>query len=139
MLQLVRQPKENLELYKFNDMTDHDIDVSPGIVFEELNNFNCEYFNSKLTIESNIEKKYIRMTMEDLDVKVKFFELNNKESDDEDDEVSSRLRMKFVKKRGDLSNWYELFNLMKDTVLEDILLAPEAHHAESLGTCDSDE
>ena len=105
----MRQTTENLEVYKFNDMTDHDIDVSPGFIFEELNNFNSDYFNSKLKIETNIEKKYIRMTMDDLDVKVNFFELNNKELD-EDEEVSSRLRMKFVKKRGDLSTWYDLFN-----------------------------
>jgi hypothetical protein len=77
MLQLVRQNTENLEVYKFNDMTDHDIDVSPGLIFEELNNFNSDYFDSKLKIEANIEKKYIRILMEDLDVKVKFFELNN--------------------------------------------------------------
>ena len=45
MLQLVRQ-QSNLDIYKFNDMTDHDIDVSPGLIFEELNNFNSDYFNS---------------------------------------------------------------------------------------------
>lgn len=121
-------------------MTDHDIDVTPGLIFEELNNFNSDYFDSKLKIEANLDKKYIRMQMENLDVKVKFFELNNKESDDEDEEeISSRLRMRFVKKRGDLSAWYDLFNQMKDTVLEDLLLAPEAHHTESLATCESDE
>jgi len=43
--------------------------------------------------------------------------------------------MRFIKKRGDLAEWYELFGQMKDTVLEDILLAPEAHH---LSTEDSD-
>ena len=77
MLQLVRQTSVNLEVYKFNDMTDHDIDVSPGHIFEELNNFNSDYFDSKLKIEANMDKKYIRMTMEDLDVKVKFFALDN--------------------------------------------------------------
>ena len=45
MLQLVRQ-QSNLDIYKFNDMTDHDIDVSPGLIFEELNNFNSDYFDS---------------------------------------------------------------------------------------------
>lgn len=58
-------------------MTDHDIDVSPGLIFEELNNFNSDYFESKLKIESNMDKKYIRMSMEGLDVKVKFFQLEN--------------------------------------------------------------
>ena len=73
MLQIVRQATHHLELFKFNDMTDHDIDVSPGLIFEELNNFNSDYFDSKLQIESNMAKKHIRMSMEGLDVKVKFF------------------------------------------------------------------
>ena len=74
-----------------------------------------------------------------LDIKVKFFELNNNlELEDDEDEAPTRLRMRFLKKRGDLSEWYDLFNQIKDTVLEDILLAPEAHHAESLATCESD-
>lgn len=55
MLQLVRQ-QSNLDIYKFNDMTDHDIDVSPGLIFEELNNFNSDYFDSQLKIEANLEK-----------------------------------------------------------------------------------
>lgn len=63
----------NLELFKFNDMQDHDIDVSPGMIFEELNNFNSDYFDSKLKVEANLNKKYIRLSMENLDVKVKFF------------------------------------------------------------------
>ena len=46
MLELVRQTTENLEVFKFNDMTDHDIDVTPGVIFEELNNFNSDYFDS---------------------------------------------------------------------------------------------
>jgi len=45
MLELVRQTTvSNLDLFKFNDMTDHDIDISPGNVVELLNEFNCEYF-----------------------------------------------------------------------------------------------
>jgi len=122
-------------------MTDHDIDVSPGLIFEELNNFNSDYFDSQLQIEANLEKKYIRMRKSDLlDVKVKFFELNNnlESAEDSEDEAPMRLRMRFIKKRGDLAEWYDLFNQMKDTVLEDILLAPEAHHAETLATAESD-
>jgi len=139
MLELVRQATQNLDLFKFNDMTDHDIDVSPATIFEELNNFNSDYFDSKLKIESNLEKKHIRMTMDDLDVKVKFFQLTSEDSEDEDSEQPiSRLRMRFVKKRGDIAEWYDLFNQMKQTVLDDILLATEAHHSE-LATCESDE
>ena len=47
--------------------------------------------------------------------------------------------MRILKKKGDLAAWYELFDKMKDLVLEPYLLAPEAHHAESLATCESDE
>lgn len=40
MLELVREVPENFENFKFNDMTDYDIDFAPGLVYEELNNFN---------------------------------------------------------------------------------------------------
>jgi len=63
----------NLDLFKFNDMTDHDIDVSPGLIFEELNNFNCDYFDSQMKVEANLDKKFIRLSMDKLDVKIKFF------------------------------------------------------------------
>lgn len=49
MLELVRQTTEkNLDLFKFNDMTDHDIDVSPGTIWDDLNEFNSEYFDGKM-------------------------------------------------------------------------------------------
>ena len=47
MLELVRQTSDsNLEIQKFNDMTDFDIQTTPGEVWEELNNFNADYFDS---------------------------------------------------------------------------------------------
>lgn len=37
MLELVRETSEsNLEVYKFNDMTDFDITVSPADILEDL-------------------------------------------------------------------------------------------------------
>jgi len=48
MLELVREQPSNFENFKFNDMTDYDIDYDPGIIFEELNNFNANYFDQKL-------------------------------------------------------------------------------------------
>lgn len=42
-------------------MTDYDIDYEPGVVFEELNNFNAGYYENKLKIETNLEKKWIRI------------------------------------------------------------------------------
>jgi hypothetical protein len=46
LLEIVRQTSEkNLDLFKFNDMTDHDIDVVPGTIWDDLNEFNSEYFD----------------------------------------------------------------------------------------------
>ena len=60
MLELVRQATaKHLDLFKFNDMTDHDIDISPGNIVELLNEFNCEYFESQLSIEQNFDKKFV--------------------------------------------------------------------------------
>ena len=46
----------NLMLYKYNDMTDHDIDVAPGEILEQLNTFNCEFFDNNLQVLPNFEK-----------------------------------------------------------------------------------
>jgi hypothetical protein len=145
MNQLIRQMSlENLRLYRFNDMADHDIDVDPSVIWEDLNMFNVDYFDEKLKIDANLEKKYITIQMNDektneVDflVKAKFFNLSNEDTETEgSEEVSEdapkRLRLKFIKKRGDLQKWYEVFDQMKETVLEDVLLAPEAHHQEVL-------
>ena len=57
MLELVRQTSvQNLEMFKYNDMTDFDIQADPAVVWEEINNFNCEYFDSQLTLDCNLEK-----------------------------------------------------------------------------------
>lgn len=84
MLELVRQVSDSqLQLYKFNDMVDHDIEVMPGQIWEELNEFNEELFESKLTLNYNEDKKNITIEMQDPDtgcldflVKAKFYALN---------------------------------------------------------------
>lgn len=65
-------------------MTDHDIDVNPGHIWEELNAFNSEFFDSKLKLDINFDKKFITLQKNssvsgriDFLVKVKFFELNS--------------------------------------------------------------
>lgn len=58
--------------------------------------------------------------------------------EEEDLEGPKRLRMRVVKKRGNLNKWYEIFKDMQETVFEDTLLAPRIHHAEQL-TAASDE
>jgi serine/threonine protein kinase len=127
LLELVRQTSAAaLNTFKFNDMTDFDIECEPGLVWEQLSEYNVDCFDSRLNIETNIEKKYLRLTTQqdeeygDLDVKIKFFELNNAEEDGE--ESIPRYRVKFIKKRGDLQLWYNLFNEIRETTLEDTLL-----------------
>lgn len=85
-----------------------------------------------------MEKKYLKLkTKDNLEVKITFFDLNEHNSDE--DEEPQRYRMRLIKKRGDLSQWYSMFNDMKDTVFEDVLLAPRAHHNEVLTTASDDE
>lgn len=62
-------------------MTDHDIDVTPGTIWEDLKEFNMEYFDGQMQMEQNLEKKYFKLGFEDpenskLEVKVTFFELD---------------------------------------------------------------
>jgi len=138
MLEFVRETSQNeLEIFKFNDMTDHDIDVTPGDLWEELQVFNTEYFDDRLVLTQNAEKKFFKLSCDDemspLEVKIKFFALK-----EEDSCAAPRYRVRFTKKRGDLSKWYSMFNDMKDTVFEDLLLAPLMHHAEEL-TAGSDD
>jgi len=59
MTGLIREASvSQLELYKFNDMVDFDIDVSPGHLWEELQMFNIDLYDDKLQLELNSEKKY---------------------------------------------------------------------------------
>ena len=67
ILELIRQASESeVELYKFNDLNDYDIDVAPGVLWESLQVFNTEFHDDKLTLELNLEKKFIKLTIEDL-------------------------------------------------------------------------
>jgi len=129
MLEVVRQVSE-LEIFKFNDITDHDITVTPKTIWDDLETFNLDYFDERLRLEANLEKKYFKLFLDDekLEVKIKFFQLTGSEEEDE----QPRLRMRFIKKRGDISKWYDLFNDLKDTVFEDTLLSNKNHLDEDL-------
>ena len=93
----------------------------PGIVLDELTAFNDDMYGGKLTIEPIAEKKSILIKQEDdeeelnnLLVKVKFFNLNNPESGEADvQNTQPRLRLQFKKKKGDLFTWYQLFKQMQ--------------------------
>jgi len=70
-------------------------------------------------------------------VKVKFFGLNKAE--DQDSEEPQRLRIKFIKKQGDLQKWYDVFQEMKDNVLDDILMTPETYENQDLTVADCND
>ena len=66
MKEFVRQVSESeLQLYKFNDMVDHDIEVMPGQFWEELNMFNEDLFDCKLKLNYNENKKHMIIEMVD--------------------------------------------------------------------------
>jgi len=59
MTGLIREASvSQLELYKFNDMVDFDIDVSPGHLWEEIQMFNIDLYDDRLQLEMNSEKKF---------------------------------------------------------------------------------
>jgi len=51
--------------------------MTPGDILEELNNFNCDYYDQQLEIVPNFEKQHIMLKKknDNLEVKIKFFEL----------------------------------------------------------------
>ena len=141
LLELVREKPENLENFMFNDMTDYEIDFFPGIVYEALGDFNENYYEKKLNIELNKDKKFIMIHQEEteenmaLKVKVKFFDVTEQPEDAEEEPIP-RFRVRMVKKQGDIAHWYEILKMMKETVFlktndqdqeEMILLAPRSH------------
>ena len=142
MKELIRQPSESqLELYKFNDLVDHDVEVMPGTIWEELNMFNEDLFEGKLKLDYNSDKQYMTIEMSDpetgaLDflVKAKFFALNNTEEDE-----PMRLRLRLTKKRGNLHKWYDVLNEMKETGFDEILLAPLSHQEDRLEIVENDD
>ena len=95
MMDLVKQTSV-LNIKKFNDMNDFDINVKPGVIWDDLNTFNTDMLNEAFTIEKT-EGKHIIMTLKateegekNLKVKVKFFQIP-----DQDDE--NRLRIRFMR------------------------------------------
>jgi serine/threonine protein kinase len=119
MLDLVKQTSV-INNKRFNDMSDFDISVEPGVIWDDLNTFNTDHFDEQFTIEKK-DGMHILMTLkaketgtQDLQVKVKFFQLP--ESEDE-----KKIRIRFVRKTGEIDKWYSIFNDMREAVLHDIL------------------
>lgn len=98
-------------------MTDFDMEVVPGIVFDDLMQANEEMFEGKWTVE-HVENKCIKLTMPKEDengidtiVKVKFYKISD-----------SKTRVRFIRKQGDIMEWAKNFLEMKETYLDSILL-----------------
>jgi len=87
-------------------MTDFDINVTPGLILEDIQQFNAENFEDKMKVEM-VAGKCIKITIPDSEeggenhtvVKVKFYRI--------DDTVT---RVRFIKKSGDL---YLCYNARK--------------------------
>ena len=82
-------------------------------------------------IVEKVENKYIKLTIPDLEnqeteskndivVKIKFLQ----GAVPQETEGKQKIRVKFVKKQGDLQKWYEIFNQIKEIQMKDILLGP---------------
>jgi len=101
-------------------MTDYDIDYDPGVIYENLEDFNNNFYENKgaLKIEKNSEKQWLKIHTEGEDplkIKIKFFDVTP-EATEEDEEVAKRYRVRFVKQKGDIKEWYEILDSMKKTV-----------------------
>lgn len=91
MLDLIKQ--DAAFCGRFNDMTDFDIEVAPGLIFDDLMQCNEEMFEGKWTLEHK-ENKCIKLTKKaedengvDTIVKVKFYKISDEKT-----------RVRFVRK-----------------------------------------
>ena len=108
MLELVKD--KPIITTKFNDLTDFDLEITPGVVYDDLNSFNEEVFDGKMKI-AVVPNKHIQITIQtddeeahDIVVKVKFYRV----------EDSERLRVRFIRKRGDLLEWAKTLKEIKE-------------------------
>lgn len=134
MKEIIRKGKHVLQIRKFNDMTDHDIDVDPVIIFEDLGRFNVENLNDKMKIEyiedKGEDKNYVKLTIKD-DGSLPGVTKPDEEADqaqgpgDEENEdiiikvkffqiSDTRTRVRFVLKQGNIMTWYQIFKQMKE-------------------------
>mgnify|MGYP006891227734 CR=1 FL=1 len=65
MLDLVKQ-STFMHQCRFNDMTDFDVDVVPGVLWDDLNTFNEEHLEGKMKIEK-VDGKHILMTLPEVE------------------------------------------------------------------------
>lgn len=100
-------------------MTDFDIEVAPGLIFDDLMQCNEEMFDGKWVVE-HVENKCIKLTLPVAEgdesgistiVKVKFYKINDEKT-----------RVRFVRKQGDIMEWSTTFMSMKESYLDSVLL-----------------
>lgn len=109
MLELVKD--KPIITTRFNDNVDFDLEITPGVIYDDLNSFNEEVFDGKMTIEV-IPDKHIQITIQASDketehdtvVKVKFYKI----------EDSERTRVRFIRKKGDIIAWGNTFKQLRE-------------------------
>lgn len=123
LLDLVREAPVNCG--RFNDLTDFDIEVDPGVIFEDMQMANEEMFEGKFTVE-HIMNKCVKVTIpagkygdgedaleitSDMIIKLKFYKINDEKT-----------RVRFIRKQGDIMEWASTFKKINETYLESVLL-----------------
>jgi len=67
MLDLVKQATfAAVHNKRFNFMTDFDIEVEPGVIWDDLNTFNCDHYDERLNIEK-VDGKHIVISLKSED------------------------------------------------------------------------
>ena len=96
-------------------MREFDINVTPAAFREELTKWNLEYYQEQCKIETNMEKRFIKLSIPAscIEVKIKFLQMPKEQ----------KIRVRFLKKKGDLAAWYSVMSHMKECGLEDLLFA----------------
>lgn len=129
MLDLIRETGF-VQTRMFNDMTEFDIQCTPGDLFEDFNQFAAEN-EIKMNVDINHDKplkKYMKITIpvgekiaipaieeqndttekidvtEEIVIKVKFYK------------VEDKVKVRVCKKQGDMYQWYSVFSKMIGTV-----------------------
>ena len=96
-------------------MHEYDIEVAPGVIYDDLISFNTEKFLNKLQI-IKFDNKHILLKKEDIEVKIKFYEILKRDQD-----YPGRTRIRFERKQGDLYSWSLIFKRIFNEQLSDVL------------------
>ena len=94
-------------------MTDYIFEGKPGNIFDDIDKYNQEMFENKITLE-HVQHKHILLTIKaeddeehDTIIKIKFYEYG-----------PETLLVNFSRKSGNILKWYDLLKNMKETELQ---------------------